>query len=125
MYVRPDLLKTLKPRITGWFAHQRPFTFDFEALDLREDRYRLANGTPPIAALYCGFSLALRSSLRWGVATIRANSIRQTELLIALADAIGCKVFSPRDAGRARRGRSLCSHRTLTRSAVRCWRGRS
>jgi kynureninase len=33
-----------------------------------------------------------------GVAAIRANSIRQTELLIALADAIGCTVFSPRDA---------------------------
>ncbi len=24
MYVRPDLLKTLNPRITGWFAHPKP-----------------------------------------------------------------------------------------------------
>jgi kynureninase len=97
MYVRPDLLKTLKPRITGWFAHQRPFTFDFEALDLREDRYRLANGTPPIAALY-SVQPGVEIIAEVGVATIRANSIRQTELLIALADAIGCTVFSPRDA---------------------------
>ena len=97
LYVRPDLLKTLKPRITGWFAHQRPFTFDFEALDLREDRYRLANGTPPIAALY-SVQPGVEIIAEVGVATIRANSIRQTELLIALADSIGCTVFSPRDA---------------------------
>ncbi len=97
MYVRPDLLKTLKPRITGWFAHQRPFAFDLETLDLREDRYRLANGTPPIVALYA-VQPGVEIMAEVGVEAIRANSIRQTELLIALADAIGCKVFSPRDA---------------------------
>jgi kynureninase len=97
LYVRPDLLKTLKPRITGWFAHQRPFAFDLETLDLREDRYRLANGTPPIAALYA-VQPGVEIIAEVGVAAIRANSIRQTELLIALADSIGCTVFSPRDA---------------------------
>jgi kynureninase len=97
LYVRPDLLKTLKPRVTGWFAHQQPFAFDLETLDLREDRYRLANGTPPIAALYA-VQPGVEIIAEVGIAAIRANSIRQTELLIALADAAGCAVFSPRDA---------------------------
>ena len=53
MYVRPDLLTTLQPKVTGWFAHQEPFAFDVENLVLREDAYRLMNGTPGIASLVC------------------------------------------------------------------------
>ncbi|MDZ4769852.1 MAG: aminotransferase class V-fold PLP-dependent enzyme [Chloroflexota bacterium] len=97
MYVRPDLLPTLRPRLTGWFAHQRPFAFEVEGFDLRDDRYRLANGTPSIAALYAvqpGVDLIAQV----GIEAIRANSIRQTALLIQLADAAGYQVVSPRDA---------------------------
>ena len=35
-----------------------------------------------------------------GVARIRENSLRQTELMIELADAAGFEVVSPRDPGR-------------------------
>jgi kynureninase len=52
MYVRPDLLTSLQPKITGWFAHQTPFAFDVEHHVLREDAYRLMNGTPGVASLY-------------------------------------------------------------------------
>ncbi|MFQ3648628.1 MAG: aminotransferase class V-fold PLP-dependent enzyme [Anaerolineae bacterium] len=97
MYVRPDLLPTLRPRVTGWFAHQRPFEFDIERFDLREDRYRLANGTPPMAALYA-IQPGVEIIAEVGVEAIRANSIRQTELLVQLADAAGYRVVSPRDA---------------------------
>ncbi len=84
MYVRPDLLLSLEPKITGWFAHQRPFDFDLERLDLREDAYRLMNGTPGIASLYAiqpGVDLIAQV----GVETIRKNSMRQTALLFDLA----------------------------------------
>ncbi|MEO0564133.1 MAG: aminotransferase class V-fold PLP-dependent enzyme, partial [Chloroflexota bacterium] len=52
MYVRPDLLPSLQPKVTGWFAHKTPFAFDFDNFDLRDDAYRLMNGTPGIASLY-------------------------------------------------------------------------
>ncbi len=97
LYVRPDLLPTLRPRVTGWFAHQRPFEFDIERFDLREDRYRLANGTPAVAALYA-VQPGVEIIAEVGVAAIRANSIRQTELIVQLADAAGYRVVSPREA---------------------------
>lgn len=51
LYVRPDLITTLEPTLTGWLAHQTPFTFDIENLNWRDDIYRLMNGTPGIATL--------------------------------------------------------------------------
>jgi kynureninase len=99
LYVRPDLLKTLHPRITGWFAHQKPFTFDIEHLALREDAYRLANGTPGIASLYA-IQPGVEIIAQIGVAAIREKSLRQTALLIDLADRAGYQVRSPRDPER-------------------------
>jgi kynureninase len=96
MYVRPDLLPTLKPKVTGWFAHKTPFAFDIENLDLRDDAYRLMNGTPGVASLY-----AIQPGVDVlnvvGVENIRQKSMRQTSLLIELADQMGYEVISPRD----------------------------
>jgi kynureninase len=98
MYIRPDLLKTLQPKITGWFAHAKPFAFA-ETLELREDAYRLANGTPAIAALYA-IQPGVEAISRVGVDNIRAQSIRQTSLILNLADAAGYPVISPRQTER-------------------------
>lgn len=95
MYIRPDLLTTLQPKITGWFAHQQPFGFDIDNFILRDDAYRLANGTPAIAALYA-IQPGVDIIAEIGVDVIRANSLRQTELLIHLADEAGYAVNSPR-----------------------------
>jgi kynureninase len=97
MYVRPDLLTTLQPKITGWFAHPKPFSFDVEHFALREDSYRLANGTPAIPALYA-IQPGAEIIGQVGVENIRAKSIRQTSLLIDLADKAGYEVNSPRDS---------------------------
>jgi kynureninase len=94
MYIRPDLLTGLQPKITGWFAHAKPFAFQ-EQIELREDNYRLANGTPAIAALYA-IQPGVEVITRVGVDNIRAKSMRQTELVISLADAAGYEVVSPR-----------------------------
>jgi kynureninase len=95
LYVRPDLLPTLQPRMTGWFAHQRPFAFDVDFYEPREDSYRLANGTPAIPALYA-IQPGVEIIAQVGVEAIRAKSLRQTERLIALADERGYRVNSPR-----------------------------
>ena len=95
MYIRPDLLKGLQPKITGWFAHAKPFTFQ-EQMELREDAYRLANGTPAIAALY-SIQPGVEIISQVGIDAIRAKSIRQTNLIVELADQAGYDVISPRD----------------------------
>lgn len=99
MYVRPDLLPSLNPKVTGWFAHQSPFSFDVEKLELREDAYRLMNGTPGIASLHA-IQPGVDIIAQVGVPAIREKSIRQTSLIIELADELGYEVVSPRDASR-------------------------
>ena len=96
MYVRPDLLPSLEPKVTGWFAHQAPFAFDVENLKLRTDAFRLMNGTPGIASLHA-IQPGVDIIAEIGVAAIRQKSIRQTSLIIDLADAAGYEVASPRD----------------------------
>ncbi len=97
MYVRPDLLPMLQPKITGWFAHQQPFAFQVDELTLREDAYRLANGTPGIASLYA-VQPGVAIIAQVGVEQIRAKSLRQTALIIERAEAAGYIVNSPRAA---------------------------
>ena len=96
MYVRPDLLPALNPKLTGWFASKSPFDFDVEQLDLREDAYRLMNGTPGIASLHA-VQPGVDIIAQVGVPAIREKSMRQTALIIELADETGCEVASPRD----------------------------
>ncbi len=97
MYIRPDLLPTLRPKVTGWFAQKDPFAFDMEHFDLRDDAYRLANGTPGIATLQA-IQPGIDIINQVGVMAIRQKSMRQTALIIALADAKGYEVASPRPA---------------------------
>ncbi|MEO1663768.1 MAG: aminotransferase class V-fold PLP-dependent enzyme [Chloroflexota bacterium] len=99
MYVRPDLLTSLEPKVTGWFAHAQPFAFDMDNFTLREDAYRLMNGTPGIASLYA-IQPGVDVLAQVGVENIRAKSVRQTSLLIELADEQGYEVVSPRDTTR-------------------------
>jgi kynureninase len=97
MYVRPDLLTSLHPKVTGWMSHKTPFGFDVENLDWREDNYRLMNGTPGIASLQA-IQPGIDIITQVGVDNIREKSIRQTSLLIDLADKAGYDVVSPRDS---------------------------
>jgi kynureninase len=98
LYVRPDLAGVLEPKFMGWQAHARPFGFEPE-LEYAEGAARFLTGTPNVPALYAatpGYDLIEEI----GVERIRANSIRQTELLIDLLDASGFDVGSPRDPER-------------------------
>ena len=100
LYVRPDLAETLKPTYTGWQAHARPFAFE-EELEYAPGSARFLTGTPNPAAHYAG-TAGYDLIEEIGVDRIRSNSLRQTKLLIELADAAGFDVYSTRDP--ARRG---------------------
>lgn len=98
LYVRPDLSEGLTPTLTGWQAHARPFGFE-EEMEYASGAARFLTGTPNVAAHYAataGYDLVEEI----GVERIRANSLRQTQLLIELADAAGFEVVSPRDPSR-------------------------
>ena len=99
LYTRPDLLRTLQPRFTGWFAHRTPFAFDIEALDARDDAMRMMTGTPSIPAYYAALP-GLEIIATVGVDRIRAKSQTMTEHLFALADRFGFPSASPRNPAR-------------------------
>jgi selenocysteine lyase/cysteine desulfurase len=52
LYARADLLGSLEPRATGWFAHREQFRFDPRSLSLHADARRLEAGTPPMLPVY-------------------------------------------------------------------------
>jgi kynureninase len=92
--------------LTGWQAHAAPFGFEPD-LRYADGVGRFLTGTPNVPAMYAatpGYSLVEEI----GVERIRANSLRQTELLIGLADAAGLDVRSPRDP--SRRGGTVTVH---------------
>jgi len=96
LYVRPGLDAKLQPVATGWAAHAHPFEFRGGPIEYAEDMHRFLNGTPNVPAMYSARS-GYEIVNEIGVAAIRAKSVRQTERLIALADAAGISVRSPRD----------------------------
>ncbi len=95
LYVRPDLAEQLEPTLTGWQAHARPFAFE-EEMDFAAGAARFLTGTPNPAAHYAG-TAGYDLIEEIGVERIRENSVRQTQLLIDLADAAGFDVHSTRD----------------------------
>ncbi len=101
LYARPDHLRTARPGLTGWMAHRRPFAFEVGEIDFRDDAFRFLNGTPAIPSLYANRP-GVEIIAQVGVEAIRRKSLRQTALLIELAEQAGYAVNSPRDP--ARRG---------------------
>ena len=96
LYARSDLLASLRPQITGWFATREPFSFDLQHLDLHPSARRLETGTPaaPIAFIAQG---GLDIITEVGPAAIRERQQDLIEHLMAGADDAGLPVRTPRD----------------------------
>jgi selenocysteine lyase/cysteine desulfurase len=52
MYVRPELISSLTPTITGWFAQQNPFAFDVKHFDPATTARRFETGSPSLPHAY-------------------------------------------------------------------------
>jgi kynureninase len=100
LYVSPGVRDELKPSLTGWQAHSRPFAFE-ESMEYTTGAFRWLNGTPVIPALYAAAE-GPKILRRAGIDAIRKKSVRLTSRLIDLALDRGYIVKAPRDP--ARRG---------------------
>ena len=96
LYARRELLATLEPLVTGWFATREPFSFDLQHLDYHPTARRLEHGTPaaPIAFIAQG-GLDIISEV--GPANIRERQQDLFDAIVARADEAGLPVRSPRD----------------------------
>jgi len=99
LYVAPRLQERLRPRLTGWMAHEHPFDFEPGAIRYAGGAARFLHGTPAVPALYAaqaGYEIVAEI----GVERIRAKSLRQGQALVERATAHGFSVRSPADPER-------------------------
>jgi selenocysteine lyase/cysteine desulfurase len=52
LYARPELISSLTPTITGWFAQQNPFAFDVKHFDPATTARRFETGSPSLPHAY-------------------------------------------------------------------------
>jgi kynureninase len=96
LYARRDLLSSLEPLVTGWFATREPFSFDLQHLDYHPTARRLEHGTPaaPIAFIAQG-GLDIISEV--GPENTRDRQQDLIDYVVSAADEAGLPVRSPRD----------------------------
>lgn len=96
LYARRDLLPSLEPLITGWFATREPFSFDLQHLDYHPTARRLEHGTPPAPVMFLaqgGLDIISEVTPQ----RIRERQGELTDYVIARADGAGIAVRTPRD----------------------------
>ena len=94
LYVRPDLQRDLRPRLTGWVAHDSPFEFAHAPMRYAKSVRRFAQGTPSIPALYSAIP-GLEIIEAVGVPEIAAESQRRTQSMIEFAHERGWTINTP------------------------------
>ena len=109
LYVRRELLPSLLPTQTGWFADEDIFRMDISDYSPAADARRFDAGTPPVPNIYAGLAgLAIIEEA--GVATIEQHIGGLVERLLAGLDELGATVVTPREP--ERRGPLVCVRST-------------
>lgn len=95
-YVAPHLQHDVTQPIWGWFGQTNQFAMD-NAFDPRPGIGRLLHGTPGILGLTAARS-GIATTVEAGIGAIATKARAITQYAIAVADALGLTVASPRDA---------------------------
>ncbi|MGQ0671059.1 MAG: aminotransferase class V-fold PLP-dependent enzyme [Actinomycetota bacterium] len=96
LYARRDLLPSLEPMVTGWFATAKPFSFDTQHLEYHPTARRLEHGTPPAPVMFLaqgGLDIISEVTPQ----RIRERQGELTDYVIARADAARILIRTPRD----------------------------
>jgi len=99
LYVRSDLVDTLKPTAVGWISHETPFDFDWDAIRYAPGIMRFAGGTPNVPAAYAA-APGYQAIVDVGIERVRERSMSLTQPLLESALERGFTVRSPHEARR-------------------------
>ena len=105
LYVRRDLVPSLLPTQTGWFADEDIFKMDIADYSPAADARRFDAGTPPVPNIYAGVA-GISLIEEAGTAAIEAHVELLSTALIAGLDELGAAVVTPRE--RSARGPLVC-----------------
>jgi selenocysteine lyase/cysteine desulfurase len=71
LYVREELIESMRPTVTGWFGRADPFAFGVTTLDWSPTARRMETGTPPVINAYISRA-GMDAVAEVGVGQIRA-----------------------------------------------------
>jgi selenocysteine lyase/cysteine desulfurase len=97
VYARKELISSLVPTITGWFAQTNPFAFDPQYLDLSATARRFESGSPSVPNVYAavpGFELLQEI----GTENIASHIKTLTQSLLRCALDLGIRAKTPADS---------------------------
>lgn len=97
MYVRKDLISSLVPTITGWFAQTNPFAFDPQNIDLSPTARRFQSGSPSVPNVYAAIpGIELLQEI--GMENVATHIKRLTTALLRCALDLGIRAKTSADS---------------------------
>ena len=94
LYAKPDIVQTMQPTTTGWFAHAEQFRFDPQHWEFGDDGRRFELGTPAVAAVYAARA-GIDLLLEIGVDQIRQREVQLVADLLGRAHDAGLRTKLP------------------------------
>jgi selenocysteine lyase/cysteine desulfurase len=117
LYVRHDLIDSLVPTVTGWFAQSDIFAMDTTRYDPAPNARRFEMGTPPVVNCYAA-EAGFKVLAEFGMPLIERRISELTAAIIAEARSAGYTLAVPGDPGRHG---ALITLRTHDESALVSW----
>jgi selenocysteine lyase/cysteine desulfurase len=97
MYVRKELIPTLVPAVTGWFAQANPFAYDPQHIELSPTARRFEYGSPPVPNVYAAApGIQLLSEI--GMENVAAHIRELAQTLLRRALSLGIRAKTPADS---------------------------
>jgi selenocysteine lyase/cysteine desulfurase len=97
MYVRKELIASLVPTVTGWFAQANPFAYDPQTFDLSPTARRFESGSPSVPNVYAALP-GFQRLHEIGMENVAAHIKRLTQSLLSCAHDLGIRAKTPRDS---------------------------
>ena len=97
LYVRRELIQSLIPTVTGWFAQANPFAYNPQLFELSPTARRFESGTPSVPNVYGavpGFQLLHKI----GMDSVAAHIRSLTQELLRSASEMGIVAKTPADS---------------------------
>jgi len=97
MYVRKELIPSLIPTVTGWFAQANPFAYDPKLFDLSPTARRFESGSPSVPNVYAalpGFQLLQEI----GPENVAGHIKKLAQSLLSCAHDLGIHAKTPADS---------------------------
>ena len=97
MYVRKELIPSLAPTVTGWFAQANPFAYDPQHIELSPTARRFEYGSPPVPNVYAAVpGIQLLSNI--GMESVAAHIRELAQALLERARSLGICAKTPADS---------------------------